>query len=272
VAQAIGTTTMVVYLYWRQADLRLTRDELHYLKPDLGLLRTMIVKGVPMGAQTAVISFSGIMMMTMVNAYGSETAAAYAVATQIWTYVQMPAIAIGAAVSAMAAQSIGAKRWDRVERSARAGVLIHVLQTGSAVVLLYLVDPLIVDLFLPGQPNAVASAEHINTIVGWSFILFGVTFVLFGVVRATGAVMPPLAILFVSFIVVRIGFAHLLQPAWGQDAVWWSFPVSMAVSMALALAYYRWGGWRAARMTTPVRDVAATRCTTGTAIVQNTEA
>jgi putative MATE family efflux protein len=247
-SQATAMIAMVVFLYWRKADLRITRHELHYLKPDRALLWTSIVKGLPMGAQMLVISSSGLVVMSMINAHGVATAAAYAVATQIWIYVQMPAMAIGAGVSSMAAQNVGAKKWDRVEKSARAGVLISVLLTGGSLALIYLFNPLIADLFLPGQPNAVAAATHINAIAGWSFILFGVTFVLFGIVRATGAVMPPLIILMISLYGVRIGFAKLFQPLWGADAIWWSFPASMIVSVALTLAYYRWGGWRKARM------------------------
>jgi Na+-driven multidrug efflux pump len=57
-----------------------------------------------------------------------------------------------------------------------------------------------------------------------------------------------LLILVISLFGVRIGFATLMQGAWGADAIWWSFPISMAVSAGLALAYYRWGGWRKARM------------------------
>lgn len=257
-SQFIGMAAMLAYLYWRKAELTLTGSELHYLKPDGVILRTIVVKGLPMGAQMLVISASAIIMMSMINAYGAETAAAYAVAIQVWTYVQMPAMAIGAAVSSMAAQNVGAKKWDRVERSAHSGVLINVLLTGSLVLILYLFDPLIVELFLPGQANAVAIAEHINNVALWSFILFGVTFVLFGVVRSTGAVTPPLIILVISLFGVRIGFAKLLEPSWGQDAIWWSFPVSMAVSASLALAYYLWGGWRKARMgpvTPPAREV-----------------
>jgi len=247
-SQAIGMTAMLAYLYLRKADLRLTRGELHYLKPDGALMRSLVVKGLPMGAQMLVISSSGLIVMSMVNAYGAETAAAYSVAFQLWTYIQMPAMAIGAAVSAMAAQSVGARKWDRVERSAQSGVFINVLLTGSVVLLLHLAAPLIVGLFLPGRPHAVAIAEHVNDIASWSFILFGVTFVLFSVVRATGAVTPPLVILLISLFGVRIGFAKLLEPSWGPDAIWWSFPFSMAVSASLALAYYRWGGWRRARM------------------------
>jgi putative MATE family efflux protein len=249
-SQAIAMSAMLVHLYWRKADLRLTGPELRYLIPKGDLLRTMVLKGLPMGAQMLVISISAIVMISMINAYGAMTAAAYGVAFQLWTYVQMPAMAIGAAASSMAAQSVGARKWDRVEQTAGAAIAINVLLTGSLVVLLYLADPYLAGLFLPGQPSAVATAEHINTIAGWSFILFGVTFVLFGVVRSTGAVTPPLIILVISLLGVRITFAKLLEPVWGQDAIWWSFPVSMAVSAALALAYYRWGGWRNARMST----------------------
>jgi putative MATE family efflux protein len=247
-SQATAMSAMLIHLYWRKADLRLARGELHYLKPDGDILRTMVVKGLPMGAQMLVISSSGLVMLSMINAHGAVTAAAYGVAFQLWAYLQMPAMAIGMAASAMAAQNIGAGKWDRVEKSALAGVLINVALTGSLLALLYAIDPLIAGLFLPGQPNAVAIAEHINTIAGWSFLLFGMTFVLFGVVRATGAVTPPLIILAISLFGVRIGFAALLEPAWGADAIWWSFPVSMAVSAALASAYYRWGGWRRTRM------------------------
>lgn len=247
-SQAIGMSAMLAWLYWRKAELRLTRDELHLLKPDGELMRTIVFKGLPMGAQMLVISSSAIVMLSMVNAHGLVTAAGYAVAVQIWTYLQMPAMAIGMAASSMAAQNVGAGKWERVERSARAGVVINLLLTGSLLALIYVIDPLIAGLFLPDQPEAVAMAEHINAVAAWSFLLFGVTFVLFGIVRATGAVTPPLVILFVSLFVVRIGFAELLEPAWGADAIWWSFPVSMSVSVALAAAYYRWGGWRKARM------------------------
>jgi hypothetical protein len=62
----------------------------------------------------------------------------------------------------------------------------------------------------------------------------------------------------VSLFGVRIAFAVGLQPYWGAEAIWWSLPVSMVVSATLALAYYRWGGWRKARMgpmTPPAREV-----------------
>jgi Na+-driven multidrug efflux pump len=112
-------------------------------------------------------------------------------------------------------------------------------------------------LFLGDGSPAVDIARHIHLIASWSFILFGVAFVLSSVVRATGAVVPPLIFLFIAMWVVRLPFAALLSPRLGADAIWWSFPMGSAVSMLLLLAYYRFGGWRKARMLEPVAEVPA---------------
>ena len=58
----------------------------------------------------------------------------------------------------------------------------------------------------------------------------------------------PLLILGAALWGVRVPVAAWLQPSLGADAIWWSFPASAVVAMLLAIAYYRWGGWRRARM------------------------
>ena len=80
----------------------------------------------PIGAQMIVIAVAGLTMFGLVNREGVDTSAAFGVTLQLWAYIQMPAMAIGAAVSAMAAQNIGANRWDRVNAIARAGIGIDV--------------------------------------------------------------------------------------------------------------------------------------------------
>lgn len=187
-------------------------------------------------------------MMTMVNSYGVTTSSAYGAALQLWTYVQMPAMAIGAACSTMAAQNVGAKLWHRVDSTAKAGVLCNVLMTGALIIPVVLLDRVALSFFLPEGSPALEAARHLNHIAVGSFLFFGVTFVLSGVVRSTGAVIPPLVILGIALWGVRVPVAKLLQPALGVDAIWWSFPISSICAMLLSMAYYRWGHWRQARM------------------------
>ena len=162
--------------------------------------------------------------MGIVNSYGSQVAAAYGIAAQLWTYIQMPALAIGAAVSSMAAQNVGAGRWDRIGRIAASGVGFNLVLTGALVAVLWLFDRSVLSLFLSSDSAAIDIAAHINNVASWSFILFGVTIVLFATVRATGAVMPPLIILVISVLVVRTGFAYFMRDVIGEEALWWSFP------------------------------------------------
>jgi putative MATE family efflux protein len=248
IAQWIGLLALVGWLYGTRHFLRLRRNELGYLRIDPAILRALVAKGVPMGLQMIVMASSMIAMISLVNVYGALTVAAYGACFQLWSYIQMPAFAVGSAVSSMAAQNVGARRWDRVARIAVIGVAFNVVLTGSLVLLVTAVDRPAYAIFLGSESGAVDIARHIHTIVSWSFILFGINFVLASVVRATGAVIPPLIILFVAMWLVRIPFAKLLLPSLGPDAIWWSFPVGSAVSMLLTLAYYRFGNWRQAHM------------------------
>lgn len=248
VANGISLLAMILWLRHRRHPLWINRTENHVYKPDMAILRALIIKGVPMGLQMIVISLAMIMMISMVNAYGVNYASAYGAALQLWTYVQMPAMAIGAACSSMAAQNVGAGQWGRVDATARTGVLFNFLLTGALIAPIILADRFTLSLFLPEGSAALPNARHLNHIAVWSFLFFGVTFVVSGVVRATGAVLPPLLILGVALWGIRIPFAKALQPTLGIDAIWWSFPASALYAMLMSLAYYKWGNWRNATM------------------------
>ena len=252
VAQAVSLVALIRHLYRRNHILCLHRSELALLKVDWSVVATLVRKGVPMSAQMLVMSLSGVLMITLVNRFGVDTAAAFGAALQIWNYIQMPAFAVGMGISAMTAQNVGAGKWDRVTRIARVGVLYSVLLTGSIVLAIELLDTAVFGLFLPAGSAALAIATHLNRIVTGSFIFFGVSVALFGVVRATGAVMAPLVILTVALLVVRFPLAQVLLDRYQADAVWWSFPVSSVLAAILAALYYRYGGWRRAHMSSAV--------------------
>ncbi|AOD14355.1 MATE family efflux transporter [Xanthomonas fragariae] len=251
-AQAVAIGGLLLYLRKQGHVLWLGRREVQLFRISPTILRALIVKGVPMGLQMVLISLAMIAMMTLVNGFGTDTAAAYGAAFQLWTYVQMPAMALGAACSTMAAQNVGARLWNRVDATARTGIVANFLMTGVLIVLLILFDRWTLALFLPTGSPTLEVARHLNHIGIWSFLLFGVNFVISGVVRATGAVIPPLLILAFGLWGVRVPLANALIPDLGADGIWWSLPISSMCSMLLSLAYYRWGGWRKARMlTTP---------------------
>ena len=253
VSQAISLTALIRHLYRQRHLLALHKDEWSLLRPNGTVVGALFKKGIPMSAQMLVLSLSGVLMVSIVNRFGVDTAAAYGASLQLWNYIMMPAFAVGMAVSAMAAQNVGARKWDRVAAIARVGVVYAVLLTGTIILLLEVFGSHAYGLYLPAGSVAMEVSNHINRIVTPSFIFFGVTMVLFGVVRATGAVMAPLIMLTLALLVVRVPFASAFTDRWGADSIWWSFPLSSAFATVLAVLYYKYGGWRAAHMEAPVR-------------------
>jgi putative MATE family efflux protein len=245
-ANWISLLAMLAYVYVRDLPLRLRGPELRYLRPDPAMLRAIFGKGLPMGLQMIVISSSALALVGLVNREGVETSAAFGVAMQLWTYLQMPAMALGAAVSAMAAQNIGAGKWERVGAITRSGILFHFVITGMLVIVLALADRPALALFLGEGSPALPIARHIQLLGTWSFLLFGVTLVLFGTMRANGYVIAPLIVLAIGLFPVRFGWTLGAYPWLGADAIWLSFPVSSLANLLMAWLIYRRGGWRKA--------------------------
>ena len=240
---------LIGYIYLQDLPLRLRGKELRYLWCDLAIMKTIVVKGFPMGLQMVIISLSALALIGLVNHEGVDTTAAFGVAMQLWTYVQMPAMALGAAVSAMAAQNIGAGLWDRVGRITRVGIAQTLVITAAMILALTLADRAVLALFMGGDSPALPIARHIHVVATWNFLMFGVMMVLFGTVRANGAVWIPLIVLAIGMVPVRFGYIFATYHWLGADAIWTSFPVTSFINLALAVGFYVHGGWKKARMT-----------------------
>ncbi|WP_370679276.1 MATE family efflux transporter [Comamonas sp. GB3 AK4-5] len=246
-ANSCGLLLLLIWLRKLRHPLWLGRGDAGLLRPRWPIARALALKGLPMGLQMLLTSLTLVLMLTLVNAQGMQTASAYSAAMQLWTYVQMPAIAIGTACATMAAQNMGAGQWQRVRATLYAGLLCNLLLTGGLTLAVLALDDHVLALFLPSGSPALETARHLNRIVLGSFVLLGVSWVLSGVMRATGAVWIPLLILAIGLLGVRLPVAAWLQPWWGEQALWWSFPIGALASMLLSMAYYRQGHWRRAR-------------------------
>ncbi len=244
VANALALIGMVVTLYLRGSVLTLSMPELRFLRADREILKSMFSKGLPMGLQMIVISTAALTMLSLINREGVQTTAAYSATQQLWTYVQMPAMALSAAASAMVAQNIGANQWSRVAGITRWGLIFNVILTGTMIGVLTIFDKTILGFFLGSDSAAVPIGRHIQIMATWGYLFFGVAQVLFGTMRANGYVIWPLVVMAISMYPIRLGFAFGLYPSLGSDALWLSFPAGMVATAVMGAGLYLHGGWR----------------------------
>ncbi len=248
VANLLANTTalgaLVAYIYVKRSPVALHGDDIRHLRPDPVLLRLLVGRGVPMALETLVVQGSYFALLALVNSYGAATAAAYSGAAQLWGYVQMPSNALAASMSAMAAMNIGAARWNRVEKIALRGCLMSLAIASLATAAMYALGDAPLRLFVPAGGAVLDKAWHINTLALWGWIALSGSMGLFAIMRANGAMLAPMLIFAATMWGLRVPFAMLLRPMLGEDAIWWSFPFGSICSAAIALTYYRWGGWR----------------------------
>lgn len=244
IAGLVSVTVLIWQIYAKDLTIRLRGPELGWLKPDPAILKPIARNGLPMGLSMIIMSGSSLAMIGLINREGVNTAAAFGIMNQLWSYVQMPAVAVGSAVSAMAAQNIGANRWDRIDRVAVAGVGINLAMTAVLLVVLTIFARPLLGLFVSADSAVIPIAIHINHVIGWTFLLMGVSMVVSFIVRANGAVIAPLIILIIASILVRLAVGFGLHPGYGAEAIWWAFIATGVASFALSVGYYLHGSWR----------------------------
>jgi putative MATE family efflux protein len=247
-ATAVANLAGLVYQLWRiyaqDLPLRLRGPELRYLIPQGAALRYIVTKGIPMGAQMLLVSSAGLVMIGLVNREGLNASAAYGASLQMWNYLQMPAFALSTAVSAMVAQALGAGNHQRVGDVTRIGLVATLTMSAVLAVLIILADHPLLALFLGYGSPAMPIAEHMQLICTGSFVIMCVSMILSGTMRAYGAVVAPMVIMFVALYPARLGFYFLAYPRIGSEAVWWAYPAGSVVAATMTVVYYRSGKWR----------------------------
>lgn len=241
VAFIAGTAMALVfsylYLIWRKSPLAIDSAVVRYLKVDLKLLGLILKLGIPAGVAMIVASLSGIVIVGIVNRFGSDATAAFGAVNQVMSYVQFPAMSMMIASAVFAAQAIGARRMDEVENVTRTGLMMNVIMTGGFVLLAYLFSEHLVRLFITSE-EVVAMTETLLHIVLWSVVMSGFAGVFSAVMRASGDVWIPMSLSILAIVGVEVPAALILSNVMGLNGIWVAYCLSFCAVLALQAAYY----------------------------------
>ena len=237
VSFAIALSFLVVYLLRKRHALAPDAVLLRALRLDPVLLKSVLRIGVPTGVQMVTISMAELAILSLVNRYGADAAAAYGAVNQVVNYVQFPALSIAITASILGAQAIGAGRSELLGKIVQTGLLLNLLLTGSLVALGYALSHWFLGFFLTSPP-VLEVATHLLRIMLWGSLVFGMQAVIAGIMRASGTVMIPVAIAVGCIVGVQLPAANLLSVRYGLDGVWMAYPVVFVSMLILQSAFY----------------------------------
>ena len=239
----LGVLLMAALLWRRSSPLRLGRAELPRLAPWDRESPWLLRNGVPISVHMNLVVLAQLVMIGLVNREGLNYTAAFGVSLQIWLYLQMPSFAISAGITAMAAQAIGAGDHVRVGQIKRTGVRVSLTIVGLMIAVILLLIRPILALFLGAGSPALPIGVHMQVICIWAFIFTTAMSAMTAVLRAYGAQLVTVVVNLVALFGMRLACYFAAYPLIGADALWWSFVVGSAASLALTHLAYQRGGW-----------------------------
>jgi putative MATE family efflux protein len=242
VAQAITTFLAARHLNRLRHVVRLDFADLAF---DWELTKLTIRIGLPTGLQQVLVALGSLVLTTIINGFGATVAAAYGAGTRIESFIFMPAMTVGMAVSALVGQNLGAGKEGRVKEIVAWSVGIG---TGISVLLsavIFLFPRALLGIFTT-DPALLDVGSGYLRIVALSYPLFATMFAIGGVMRGAGDTVPVMLITLASLWIVRLPLAGRWSrmPEFGLSGVWWAVVASSALGLALTWAYYATGRWK----------------------------
>lgn len=240
-ASAVSTA---ITLLWLSAHLRRKKHPLapdaaflHGMRLDGALLRKILRLGIPTAVQMVVMSLAELVLLGLVNAFGSGATAAYGAVNQVMGYVQFPAMSIAISTSIFGAQAIGSGNADRLGAIVRTGLVLNLVLTGGLVALIYLFSRSVMGFFIT-DAAVLDLAQGLLHIVLWSSVMFGMAGVFSGTMRASGTVLAPTALSIFAIAAIEVPSAVILSRAIGLQGIWAAYPITFCAMFLLQMGFY----------------------------------
>lgn len=245
---ALGTTlsqavSVAAALYRIRTDsamrhIRLTAEN---LKPERAVMGKLLSIGVPVAMQDGFIQISFLLITIIANRRGLFDAAAVGVVEKIIGILFLVPSSMLSAVSALAAQNIGAGKKDRAKQTLRYAMLAAVIfGTVSALLMQFFAEP-VVSIFR-GEPEVVRlGGQYLRGYV-WDCVFAGVHFCFSGYFCACGRSGLSFLHNAVAIVCARIPLAYLASRLFADTL----FPMGLAtvtgsaVSVVICVIAYIW--------------------------------
>jgi putative MATE family efflux protein len=237
IANALTLIALAVYLRRKKHALAPDAALLRYLRPDPTMLGKILGIGLPSAIGMVVMAVAELVLLGLVNGYGSDATAAYGAVNQVMGYTQFTAMSISIAVSILGAQAVGGGDRARLDGIVRTGLVFNLVLTGGLVALIYLAPRAVLGIFI--TDGAVLDlAKELLHVALWSSVPFGLATVFSGAMRAAGVALTPMLLSIFAIVAVELPAAMLLSRTIGLKGVWAAYPIVFCAMLVLQMGYY----------------------------------
>lgn len=240
IAQAFSFICGIVYLNKTHEVLKFSIKNIVF---DKEIFKLSMKIGLPAAIQQMLVATGLMALSSIVNTFGTTTAAAYTAAGRLDTFASMPAMNLSATISTFVGQNLGANKPERVKKGYRATLLIASIISICTTIVMVFFGGTMVSMFNP-SPDVIKIGATYLTIVGSFYVVFSAMFVTNGVLRGAGDTLIPMFVTVLSLWVIRVPVSAFLSQRMGSTGIWWGIPIAWCAGALLSFSYYKTGRWK----------------------------
>ena len=191
--------------------------------------------GLPAGGEFALMFVYMGVIYIVIRDFGVTAQAGFGVGTRVMQAIFLPAMAVAFAASPVAAQNVGARRFDRVRETFRAAIVIGSVIMAALTLLAQIAPAALVRVFAR-NPDVIAVGAEFLRYISWNFVAQGIVFTCSGMFQALGNTIPAMvssASRLLTFALPVAWLAH--QPHFELHEVWIASMASVALQALFSL-------------------------------------
>ncbi|MES2379046.1 MAG: MATE family efflux transporter [Bacteroidota bacterium] len=246
-ATVTGRTSGVVYQVYHlikgNGIVKFTAAHFHF---DAPVVKSIINIAWPATLQFIIASGSWIVVARLVAETGGTAASAgYQVAIRNVVFFILPAWGLSNAAATLVGQNLGAKEFDRAEKSVMITAKYNAIFMGAVMVIFLCFSNHIIRIFTQDE-EVVKYGTQALQVFGSAYIFYGIGMVMTQALNGAGDTKTPTWINFICFWVIQIPLAWYLSKHLDMRAMGAFISIPIA-EMALALAawyYFKRGKWK----------------------------
>ena len=242
IAQAISLIMAVVYLRKKGFVFEFKWEN---FRIDRQKLRALLKIGIPNSIQNVVVGLSFLLMMVLVNRFGVYASAAMGIVGKFNGFAILPAIAMSASVSSMAAQNLGAGRIDRAKQTLRSGILLA-FPIGVFFCLLAFLAPEWIMRVFTNDPEVIAMGLEYIRFFSLDYVIVTFFFCINGLLMGAGLTTFTMINGMLSSILLRFPLAYLfgITLGWGLTGIGLAAPIATIGALLVSFIYYKTDRWQ----------------------------
>lgn len=251
VSQAVSMILCIIYLKRNAFVFTFNLRSFGFNKHELGLLFKI---GFPTMLNNMTVGVSFVFILALVNRISDVAGSAIGAVGRINAFAILPAIAVSSAISAMAAQNIGAGKLDRASRTMRVGMLITIAISSVMFALTQLLPEFFLSLFLdrsdPNYASYILNGTAYIRSFSFDYLIVPFQFCLNGLFIGAGYTNFALFNGMLASLLIRIPSSYLfgMTLGLGITGVGLGAPTASLIAGVVSLIFYATGKWKKQRI------------------------